>query len=175
MTSLKLVIGPDPIFRQKADPVEDITPDILDLVDAMFKVLYAEKGIGLGANMVGVLKQIIVIDLQENGTSDPVAMINPRITRQSEERQTLEEASLSFPGLSAAVTRPKDIDVEYLDTSGEKKSLTAAGFLSTVIQHEIDYLEGRTFMDHLSRLKRERMMAKAEKNKKQMLQGSPDI
>lgn len=169
MLTLPLVIAPDPVFRKKALPVEDVNDDVRAEVAAMFETLAREQGVGLGANMVGLLKRIIVIDLKDDGNSDPLAMINPEITRASEETQTFKEASLSFPGISAEITRPSAIKVLYLDIEGQTRSIEADGFLATVIQHEMDYLDGRTFLDHLSGMKRKMLLKKMEKLRREQM------
>ena len=169
MISLPLIIAPDPVFRMTAEPVNEVDDQTRAEVKAMFDTLYREQGVGLGANMVGLLKRIIVVDLQEEGKKAPLAMINPEITKLSGETQTFEEASLSFPGISANVTRPGSIDVAYLDTDGNSRSLEATGFLATVIQHEIDYLDGRTYLDHLSAVKRNMLLKKMAKLKRSKL------
>ncbi|MEH6404196.1 MAG: peptide deformylase [Sneathiella sp.] len=169
MPALPLVIALDPVFRKVAEPVLVVDAEIKQLVADMFLTLYAEKGLGIGANMVGVLKRVIVIDLQENGNKSPIAMINPEIINVSEEHQTFSEASLSYPGIEADISRPKEITVRYLDENGQAQELGANGFLATVIQHERDYLDGRIFLDHLSRIKREGLMRKYKKLRRQIL------
>jgi len=166
--SLPLVIAPNPIFKQKADMVSVVDESVREIISDMFVTLYAEKGLGLGANMVGVLKQIIVIDLVEGGVRAPIAMINPEILSVSTEVQTFNEASLSFPGIAADITRPSEISVQYLDEEGDQQILEASGFLATVIQHEMDYLQGRTFLDHLSRTKRDTVVRKYQKLRKHL-------
>ncbi len=160
MPALPLLFGPDPVFRKKAQSVETVDDEIRELISDMFETLYKEQGAGIGANMIGVLKRIIVIDLKEGGEKQPLAMINPEILNASAETQIFEEASLSFPGISAKIERPKRITVRFLDEGGEQTELEAEGFLATVIQHEMDYLEGRTFLDHLSRIKRDGLVRK---------------
>jgi len=118
----------------------------------------------MGANMIGVLKRIIVIDLQENGTRKPFAFINPEIIWRSEEMQTFQEASLCFPGISANIMRPNAIKVRYLDIDGNPQELEAKGYFATVIQHEIDYLDGKVFLDYLSPLKRNALLKKMQKH-----------
>lgn len=169
MITLPLVIAPDPVFRMVAAPVVIVDDQTRAEVDAMFETLYKEKGLGLGANMVGLLKRIIVVDLQEDGKKAPLAMINPIVVRASKERQLFEEASLSFPGIGAKIRRPKSIEVTYLDTQGGEQTLEAEGFLATVIQHEMDYLDGRTYLDHLSVTKRNLLLKKMSKLKKAIL------
>ncbi len=163
MSALPLVFGPDPVFRKKAKSVETVDDNIRELIADMFETLYQEQGAGIGANMVGVLKRIIVIDLKEGGEKQPLAMINPEILQASTETQIFEEASLSFPGISAKIERPSRVTVRFLDEQGEQRELDAEGFLSAVIQHEMDYLEGRTFLDHLSRVKRDGLLRKYRK------------
>lgn len=163
MPKLNLVFAPDPIFRQKAVPVVTVTDETRALVDAMFDVLYREQGVGLGANMVGLLHRIVVIDLQETGDKTPLTLIDPERIKASEETQVFTEASLSFPGISAEITRPRAITVTYLDYDGNPRELEAEGWLAQVIQHEMDYLDGRTYLDHLSSLKRSRLLKKMQK------------
>lgn len=166
MDFLNLVYAPNPIFKQKAQPVEKVDQEINLLIDKMFKTLYLEKGIGLAANMVGVLKRIIVIDIFENGCSSPLCFINPEITWKSQETQSFEEASLSFPSISAKIERSKAIKLDYLDRKGGKKTFEAEGFLATVIQHEYDYLEGVVYIDYLSPLKQKMLLKKMQKHLK---------
>jgi len=163
MPALPLVIAPNPIFRKVAEPVLVVDAEVKQLIVDMFATVYAEKGLGIGANMVGVLRRVIVIDLQENGNRNPIAMINPEIIEASTEQQTFNEASLSYPGIDADITRPQEITVQYLDEEGQSQKLKASGFLATVIQHERDYLDGRVFLDHLSRIKREGLTRKYKK------------
>lgn len=160
MLKLPLVIAPDPIFRKKAEKVLVVDAEIRGLIKDMFERLYAENGLGIGANMVGLLKQIIVIDLKGDGKPSPVVMINPNIIKISDTVQVFNEASLSFPGIAADISRPDQITVQYLDVDGNTQVIEAEGFFATVIQHEMDYLQGRTYLDHLSRTKRDALMRK---------------
>lgn len=164
MDSLSLVIAPNPIFKKQADPVLEMTEDIRWQIGAMFDLLYAAKGIGMAAPMVGVLNRIIIVDLQD-GQHPKLAMINPEITAVSSDRQTHEEASLCYPGISAEVTRPRDITVTYLDEKGDQHTMQASGWFAQVIQHEIDYLNGKVYLDYLSKMKRDRLLKKMEKYK----------
>jgi len=163
MLNLPIVIAPNPIFRMKASEVDRFDTELRQYVADMFETLYAHRGLGLAANMVGLLKQIIVIDLQTEGEKKPLVLINPLIVDASEDTQIFTEASLSFPGIEAAVQRPKTITVSYVDEAQTDRNLTAEGFLSTVIQHEMDYLQGQTFLDHLSRLKKQTLLRKYKK------------
>ncbi len=166
MISLSLVIAPDPVFRQVAEPVAAVDDETRAQVAAMFETLYREQGLGLGANMVGLLRRIIVVDLQEDGKKSPLAMINPVVTQASKETHVFEEASLSFPGIAAKIRRPASIEVTCLDTDGQSRTHEATGLLSTVIQHEMDYLDGRIYLDHLSVTKRNMLLKKMARLKR---------
>lgn len=169
MCALPLVIAPNPVFRQKAEKIDVVDDSVRGQIKQMFETLYHENGIGLGANMVGLLKQIIVIDMKDGGDGSPIAMINPQILTQSDELQSFTEASLSFPGISADIARPAHIQVVYMNEQGDACALEAAGFFAAVIQHEMDYLKGKTFLDHLSRTKRDGLMRKYKKARKNNL------
>lgn len=163
MDALSLIRGYDPIFRKRAKPVPVVDDAVRATVARMFDILYAAGGIGLGANMVGLLQRIAIVDLQPAGRRDPLALINPEITWRSEEVQTHTEASLCFPDVTAEVTRPAAIRVTYLDEVGEGRERQADGWLAQVIQHEVDYLDGVLFPDRLSRVKRDMVMRKIKK------------
>jgi peptide deformylase len=160
---LSLIYAPNTIFKQIAKPVAKIDDQVRRNIDEMFEVMAKEKGIGMGANMVGLLDRIIVLDWPEGNIK--LSMINPEITWLSKETQQFEEASLSYPSISAIITRPNKIKLSYLDLDNKKHEMEAEGFLSTLIQHEIDYLNGITFLDHLSKLKREVLLKKMQKFK----------
>lgn len=166
MLGLQLTMGPDPIFRKHAETVTEFGPELASLADQMLEVLYREKGIGLGANMVGILKRIIVVDLQIDGNRQPLVCINPEMISCSKEKAKNEEASLCFPGIRAVIERPSSIKIKYQDTDGAPHELEADGWLATVIQHEMEYLEGKTFLDNLSKLKQERLVKKMLKEQK---------
>ncbi len=163
MQGLALIRGYDPIFRKYAEPVDKVDFEIREIITQMFMILYDAGGIGLGANMVGLLKRIAVIDLMPEGQRNPIALINPEITWWAEKTQTFTEASLCFPGISAEITRPSAIRVQYLDKQGDAQVMEADGWLAQVIQHEVDYLDGMLFVDHLSRVKRDMLMRKIKK------------
>jgi peptide deformylase len=160
---LSLIYAPNRIFKQIAKPVTKIDDQVRRNIAEMFDIMTKEKGIGLGANMVGLLDRIIVLDWPEGNIK--LSMINPEITWISKETQQFEEASLSYPAISAIITRPNKIKLSYLDCDNKKHEMEAEGFLSTLIQHEIDYLNGITFLDHISQLKREVLLRKMEKFK----------
>ena len=163
MTALKLVFGPAPIFKEIAEKVENIDDEIITLCDGMREILYKEGAVGIAATMVGVLKRVIVVDVQENDEKTPFSMINPEITWSSDETQTHEEGSICFPGISAPITRPNSIKIDYQDQNGETQTMTADGYLATVIQHEIDYLNGKTYLDYLSPMKKALLLKRTKK------------
>ena len=164
MSILPLIYGPNEIFSKIATPVEHIDDSIRSLINDMFETMYHEHAIGMGANMVGILKRIVVVDMQENGIRKPYSLINPEITWLSSEMQPHEEASICFPGIAAKITRPKAIRVCYLDIDSNRQELEADGFFATVIQHEVDYLNGKIFLDYLSKMKRDMLLKKMQKN-----------
>ncbi len=166
MTALPLIIAPDPIFSKKSAPVEAVTDDVRTLMDNLLDTIHHEHGAGIAAPMVGVLKRVVVIDLQENGQSSPLYLANPEITAASDEVQVFEEGSLCFPGIVADITRPAAVTVRYLDYQGATQELNATGFLATCLQHEIDYLNGAVFLDYLSPIKRDMLKRKMLKFKK---------
>lgn len=164
LLEIRLQIAPNPIFRQKAAPVKEIDSEIEHVVSSMYDIMYEHGAVGVGANMVGILKRIIVVDLQKSSKKDPITMINPVITAKSQELQAFEEGSLSYPGIKAIVKRPKEIKVKYLDGNGESNFMNAEGWLATVIQHEVDYLDGKIFLDYVSPIKRKMLLKKMEKH-----------
>ena len=161
--ALPLVYAPNKVFRQKAATVESVDDNIRKIIDDMFETMRIEKGIGIGANMVGVLKRIVVIKMQQDDNVQTYAMVNPKIIKSSKEMQTFEERSLCYPGIVADITRPKQVTVTYLDYNGNEQTLEADGFLSTVVQHEMDYLNGKIFLDYLSKMKHDMLIKKMQK------------
>lgn len=158
---LPLVYPPNDIFKKKALPVKVVDEEIRSIINRMHKTMVVEKAIGIGANMVGILKSIAIVQLSE--LEAPLFLVNPEILWRSEEMQVFEEASLCFPGISAKISRSKVIEVSYLDYHGKTQHLKAEDFLATVIQHEVDYLNGKIFLDYLSKLKRDTLMKKMYK------------
>ena len=165
MAVLPLVLVPDAVLRQVAEPVDSLTPDLLKLADDMAETMYAAPGIGLAANQIGVLKRVIVMDCaREDEPPALVKMFNPELTWQSHEISKMEEGCLSIPGHNAEVRRPAEVHVSYLDTDGQTQELQATGLLAACVQHEIDHLNGVLFIDHLSRLKRDMIWRKVIKD-----------
>lgn len=161
MAKLDVLHFPDPRLRQKALPVETVDHTIRQLVDDMFETMYDAPGIGLAATQVNVRKRVIVIDISEE-KNQPLALINPRLLDQRGETE-YEEGCLSVPGYFDNVTRAETIRVSALDRNGEPFELAADGLLAICIQHEIDHLDGKLFVDYLSSLKRNRIRKKLEK------------
>jgi peptide deformylase len=166
MALRQLLYAPHPIFSQTSESVAKVDDAVRALVQDLFDTLEVEQGIGMAAPMVGVKQRVIVVDLYENGVSHPLAFINPEIVWRSEEMQEQEEASLCFVGISAEVKRPYGIRVRFLDMHGLPQEMSAEGLLASVVQHEMDYLDGKTFLDHLSRLKRDTLLKKMNKHLK---------
>lgn len=159
MSVLQIIIAPNKVFSQKSKKIEKITDDITKFCNDLIDTMKFEGAVGLGANMVGVLQRVIALDLPEG----PLAMINPEIISFSEEKQTIEEASLSFPGISAEITRAQKVKVTYQDLSGKENELELTDFWATVAQHEIDYLDGVVYLDYLSKIKKEMLVKKMQK------------
>ena len=148
-------------MRQKAAPVEAVNDEIRTLVDDMFETMYEAPGIGLAAVQVNVLKRVIVIDISED-KNEPLCLINPEIL-EAHNKEVMEEGCLSVPGIYEKVTRAERIKVRFWDREGQTVELEADGLLSVCIQHEMDHLEGKLFVDYLSELKRKRIQKKMEK------------
>ena len=138
-------------------------------MDDMLETMYAAPGIGLAAVQIGILKRVIVIDLsKDNEKKDPIFIVNPKILSQSKELVAYEEGCLSIPNQFAEIERPKSCILEYLDYSGNKKEIEAQGLLATCIQHEIDHLNGILFIDYLSKLKKDLILKKVKKQRKEI-------
>lgn len=170
MSLLSIIIAPDLILKQQSAPVEAVTDEIRATLDDMLDTMYESNGIGLAGVQVGILKKLIVVDVdwrdEETGSRKPLKLINAEILWDSEEEGIYNEGCLSFPDQFSEVVRPKEIKVAYLDENGKKQELAASGLLATCIQHEIDHTNGITFVDHISRLKRDMIIKKLEKAKK---------
>lgn len=166
MAVLPIVIGPNPVFKKKAAPFDRIDDEAIAFSDDLLETMYENRGVGMAATMVGQARQLIVVDIQPDGKRAPLVCFNPAITWSADTESVNEEASLSFPGISAEIKRPDSIMLTYIDQEGKEKSLEAEGWLAIVIQHEMDYLEGRTYLDHLSRIKRDRLLKKMQKSTK---------
>lgn len=167
MAVLTILHFPDPRLRNKAERVIVIDESIKQLVDDMLETMYAAPGIGLAAVQVNVPKRIIVVDISED-RSQPVCLINPEIKERHGAVET-EEGCLSVPGIYENVRRSEWIRVSAQSPSGETLDLEADGLLAVCIQHEMDHLEGKLFVDYLSELKRQRIRKKSEKRQRETL------
>jgi peptide deformylase len=165
MAILDILHFPDPRLRNKAKPVAQVDDSIRRLIDDMLETMYQAPGIGLAATQVNVAKRIVVIDLSEE-KNDPLCLINPEILEKNGIEQ-MEEGCLSVPGVFEQVTRANQIRVRALDRQGNPFEMEADGLLAVCIQHELDHLEGKLFVDYLSSLKRQRIRKKLEKESRQ--------
>lgn len=166
MSLLKILEFPDPRLRKKAEPVEQVDDGIRQLVSDMFETMYAAPGIGLAATQVNVHKRLLVLDISEE-KNQPLAFINPEIEVLDPQVQGYEEGCLSVPGYFEEVSRPRRVRVRALDTNGEAFEMEAQGLLAVCLQHEVDHLEGKLFVDYLSALKRQRIKSKLLKEQRQ--------
>lgn len=166
MNKLEVLHFPDKRLRKVAQPVKKVDREIKNIIEQMFFTMYEEKGIGLAATQVNIHKRIIVIDVSEN-KNEKIFLINPQIISLSKDLDTMEEGCLSVPGFYESVSRPKTIKVSSLDIDGKQIEFEAEGLLATCIQHEIDHLNGKLFVDHISALKRNRIEKKINKLKKE--------
>jgi peptide deformylase len=165
MALLQILEFPDPRLRNRAQPVTQVDAALRTLIDDMFETMYAAPGIGLAATQVNVAKRVLVIDLSEKH-DQKLALINPEILERSGVEET-EEGCLSVPGYFDKVTRAEKIRVRALDRDGKQIEFEAEGLLAVCIQHEIDHLDGKLFVDYLSELKRTRIRKKLEKERKE--------
>lgn len=182
MKVLPLIIAPDPLLKQISKPVEKIDEALHQFMKDMVQTMYSEHGVGLAAVQVGKLKRILVIDIDyktedhhhhhhDHGScggvhvtnTNPRYFVNPEIIEFSKECSSYNEGCLSFPGARSEVVRPQKVKVKYLDFHGKEQVEEMTGLLSTCIQHEIDHLNGITFVDHISKVKREMIIKKMKK------------
>ena len=164
MTRLTILEYPDPRLRTVAQQVEVVDDVLRTLIDDMFETMYAAPGIGLAATQVNVHQRILVADVSED-QSQPLALINPEIL-QAEGKKATDEGCLSVPGIFEQVSRAEQITVRALDRDGHAMEITAEGLLAVCIQHEMDHLEGKLFVDYLSELKRQRIRKRLEKDRR---------
>ena len=169
MSKKKILTVPDVMLRKVSAPVITVDKEIKKLMDDMLETMYAAPGIGLAAVQVGVLKRVIVIDLsKEDEKKTPLFIVNPEIIFKSNDLVSYEEGCLSIPNQFAEVKRPSSCKINFLDYNGKKKEMHAEGLLATCIQHEIDHLNGILFIDHLSKLKKDLILKKTKKQKKEI-------
>ena len=162
MTQLTILEFPDSRLRTIAKPVAEVTEVTRRIIADMFETMYGAPGIGLAATQVNIHQQIIVMDLSDD-KSDPQVFINPIISVQNEELDSYDEGCLSVPGFYEAVERPKGVKIEAMDRNGDAFTIETEGLLAVCIQHEMDHLNGKLFVDYLSNMKRQRIRQKLEK------------
>ncbi|MBL4585247.1 MAG: peptide deformylase [Pseudomonadales bacterium] len=165
MALLNILEFPDPRLRKVAKPVTVFDAALKKLSEDMIETMYDAPGIGLAATQVNVHKRLVVIDISENH-NDPLVFINPKITTLSDDEREWEEGCLSVPGYQEAVIRPKDIRVNALDINGDPFEIEPDELLAVCIQHELDHLDGKLFVDYISSIKRLRIRKKLEKSHK---------
>ena|SRR5690349_19315137 len=167
MAVREIVKLPNPVLRQVSEPVAEVTDDVRRILDDMLDTMYDAPGIGLAAVQIGVPRRLVVIDLAKEGEpKDPLFLVNPEITWASEEQSEYEEGCLSIPDFFEMVSRPKEVDLRFLDLQGEQREMRCSGVLATCVQHEVDHLNGVLFIDYLSRLKRDRVVKRFVKAQK---------
>ena len=168
MTVMKVYEYPHPVLKKKAEKVAGVDDELRRFLDDMLETMYAENGCGLAAPQVGVSKRVVVIDLAHEGEEPaPLYMVNPEIIWKSEDLEVCEEGCLSLPEMRAEVERPASVKIRYLDYQGKECELLAEEFLAVAAQHELDHLDGVLYIDHLSRLKRQMLVKKLEKSRKE--------
>ena len=171
MSIKEIVTEPNSILRRRSNPLEKVDNNLRKLMDDMLETMYKAPGIGLAAVQIGVLKRIIVIDIsKDDQKKNPLFLINPKITFQSKNTSIYEEGCLSIPGYFAEIERPAECAINYIDYYGKQKSLQAKGILATCVQHEVDHLDGVLFIDYLSKLKKNMILKKLKKYKKEINQ-----
>ena len=167
MSIKDIITIPNETLRKISDPIEKVAINEKKLINDLFETMYHSKGIGLAAVQVGILKRILVIDVStKDEKKEPLSFINPVIKKVSNETSIYEEGCLSIPDTFIEIERPKVCEVQYIDIDGKEKFLKCDGLLSTCIQHEINHLDGKLIIDHLSKLKRDIVIKKISKTKK---------
>jgi peptide deformylase len=167
MAILPIITIPEPILRKTAEAVERVDPALLALAEDMLATMYDAPGIGLAAPQIGISRRLIVMDpSRDEDPKEPLVMINPVILERSVEMRSHEEGCLSIPDFTAEIERPAITRVGYIDPAGRQQETTLEGLWSTLVQHEIDHLNGVLFIDYLSRLKRDMVVKKFSKAKR---------
>ena len=165
MAIRKILKFPDQDLRIKAKPVESFDGELKTLTDDMFETMHSVNGIGLAATQIGVAKQVAVIDISPE-KNEPLVIVNPAIQiLDPSKTEDYDEGCLSVPGFFEKISRPSDIKLTYQDLNGKKQEIKPEGLLTKVVQHELDHLNGRLFVDHISELKRRRIRNKLVKQK----------
>jgi len=169
MTIRSILLHPDPRLKKRCDPVETVDEGIRVLIADMFDTMYDAPGIGLAAPQVGVLSRVLVMDCAKPDEEDPapIAMVNPEIIAASEDLNIHEEGCLSIPDEFNDVERPASVRVAYTDAEGARQEIDCDGLLATCVQHEIDHLNGKLFIDYLGPMKRQMITGRMKKRKKE--------
>jgi peptide deformylase len=164
-----ILIHPDPRLKKVCAEVPDLSDELRVLADDMLETMYDAPGIGLAAPQIGIMERLIVLDCvrEDEGDPRPLVMFNPRIVASSDEQNVYEEGCLSIPDQYAEVTRPKLVQVEWMDRNGTAQSEEFDGLWATCVQHEIDHLDGKLFIDYLKPLKRQMITRKMQKLKRE--------
>ncbi|MDR9393327.1 peptide deformylase [Roseovarius sp. SYSU LYC5161] len=164
-----ILIHPDPRLKKVCAPVSDLSDELRGLADDMLETMYDAPGIGLAAPQVGVLDRLIVLDCadEEKESAHPVVMFNPEVVAASDETNVYEEGCLSIPEQYAEVKRPEAVDVRWIDRDGNERQETFDGLWATCVQHEIDHLNGKLFIDYLGSMKRQMITRKMQKLKRE--------
>ena len=162
-----ILIHPDPRLKKVCDPVAEITAEVTALANDMLETMYDAPGIGLAAPQIGVMKRVLVMDCIKDGPPEPMVLINPAVIWSSEDVATYEEGCLSIPDQYAEVKRPAEVQVRWLGLDGVEQERQFAGLWATCVQHEIDHLDGKLFIDYLGPLKRQMITRKMEKLKRE--------
>ncbi len=162
-----ILIHPDPRLKKPCEAVGEITHDLRQLAGDMLETMYDAPGIGLAAPQVGVMRRLIVMDCIKEGPAQPMVLINPSVIWSSEDQSVYEEGCLSIPDQYADVKRPAEVTVRWTDLDGAAQERQFAGIWATCVQHEIDHLDGKLFIDYLGPLKRQMITRKMEKLKRE--------
>ena len=169
MSKKRIIIEPDPILREKSLKLETVDDELRKLMDDMLETMYDAQGIGLAAVQIGILKRVGVIDISKaDKKKKPIFLVNPSIAYKSKDTSIHEEGCLSLPGHFAEIERPAECQIDFIDYFGKQQSLKAEGLLATCIQHEVDHLDGVLFIDYLSKLKKNMIIKKLIKHKKEI-------
>ena len=164
MTILPIITLNDPLLRGRSEPIERVDDELLRLADDMLETMYDAPGVGLAAVQVAVPRRLIVVDVAgDDEAPAPICLINPQILSLADEFRIHEEGCLSIPDVHVEIERPDGVRVGYIDKSGDEMEIEAEGLLATVLQHEIDHLDGKLIVDFLSRLKRDIIVRKFKK------------
>ena len=167
MSVKDIITVPNDVLKKISEPIVSVGVNEKKLINDLFETMYNSKGIGLAAVQVGILKRVLVIDVSsKDEKKNPMSFINPVIKNLSDETSVYEEGCLSIPETFIEIERPKICEVEYIDLNGKKKTIKCEGLLSTCLQHEINHLDGKLIIDHLSKLKRDIIIKKISKTKK---------